>query len=116
MIIIFALIVIAILIICMINANVLADNSKLEHYWDITPYEKHWEIFKCFDPECVKDKSYQCYKFCDHISEDGARENCRMRCLDYADQQFDYLKFQDYTWNYLNPRFKKVTILGPNYI
>lgn len=110
MIIIIALLIVTILIICMMNGNVFITQ---EHFWDITPYNKHWEIFKCLDPQCIKDTSYQCYKFCDHISEEGASRNCRMRCLDYADQQFDYLKFQDYTWNYLNPRFKQVTVLGP---
>ena len=89
-------------------------------YYDITPYEAHWDIFKCLDPQCVKDKSYKCYKWCDNINgsgisstsgTDGAAENCRLRCADYADEMFDSLKFQNYTWNYLLSRFDKVTLL-----
>ena len=124
-----ALIIISILIICLINANVhneLPKNNHIEPFWDITPYEKHWKIFKCLDPECAISKSYQCNKWCDYWEalakyekgegvegKEGGAENCRLRCSDYADQQFDYLKWQDYTWNYLNPKFKEVSLLGP---
>lgn len=82
-----------------------------EGFYDITPYEAHWDIFKCLDPECVKKKSYDCYKWCDNVDEPAASENCRLRCADYADEQFDSLKFNDYTFNYLLPKFDKVTIL-----
>lgn len=123
-----ALIIISILIICLINANVYNNLpiNNIEPYWDITPYEKHWKIFKCLDPECTERTSYNCYKWCDFWGDlaasqkgeavqgkVGGAENCRIRCADYADQQFDYLKWQDYTWNYLNPKFKEVSLLGP---
>ena len=123
------LIIISILIICLINANVyneLPKDRNIEPFWDITPYEKHWDLFKCLDPECAIDKSYKCNKWCDYWEalgksekgnavqgKEGGAENCRLRCSDYADQQFDYLKWQDYTWNYLNPKFKEVSLLGP---
>jgi hypothetical protein len=83
----------------------------VEGYYDITPYEAHWDIFKCLDPKCVKEKSYKCYKWCDNWEEPGGSENCKMRCADYADEQFDSLKLNNYTFNYLLPRFDKVTIL-----
>jgi hypothetical protein len=89
------------------NSNIVLTES----FYDITPYEAHWDIFKCLDPECVKKKSYDCYKWCDNWDEKGGSENCRLRCSDYADEQFDYLKFNDYTFNYLLPKFDKVTIL-----
>ena len=125
-----ALIIISILIICLINANVhnslSTKNNQIEPFWDITPYEKHWKTFKCLGPECVKKTSYDCYKWCDYWDalakdehgeavegKEGGAENCRLRCADFADQQFDYLKWQDYTWNYLNPKFKEVSLLGP---
>ena len=82
-----------------------------ESFYDIAPYDLHWNIFKCLDPECVKKTSYECYKWCDNWEENAAAENCRVKCSDYADEQFDSLKFNDYTFNYLLPKFNKVTIL-----
>jgi hypothetical protein len=88
------------------------DNVTIEGYYDITPYEAHWNIFKCLDPKCIKDRSYKCYKWCNNWSEPGGQENCRLRCADYADEMFNSLKFQNYTWNYLNPRFRDVSLLN----
>lgn len=89
----------------------LKQTSQKEHYYDLTPYNLHWDIFKCLDADCVIKKSYICYKWCDNWDEPGGSENCRTRCADYADEMFDSLKFQDYTFSYLLPRFKKVSIL-----
>lgn len=83
----------------------------MEPFYDITPYEAHWDIFKCLTPQCVRSKGYECYKWCDKIDEPGARENCRMRCADYSDEQFDYWKFQKYNWDIINPEFSRYSIL-----
>ncbi len=77
----------------------------LEGFYDLVPYDLNWDMFKCLDPWCIKNKSYTCYNYCDNIKELGAQENCRMRCLDYADQTFDSLKFQNYTFNSALTRF-----------
>jgi len=92
------------------NSFVLT-SDKVEHYYDITPYEAHWNIFKCLDQECIRKKGYECYEWCKNWEESGGSENCKMRCADYADEMFDSLKYQNYTWNYLLPRFDKVSIL-----
>lgn len=56
-----------------------------EDYYDIQPYKNHWDIFSCYDGDCIIETSHKCYKNCDKIGEQGASENCRMRCLDYSD-------------------------------
>jgi len=97
------------------NVNIYQESTSeqelIEGYYDITPYEAHWNIFKCLDPKCIKDKGYECYKWCNNIEETGAAENCRVKCADYADEMFDSIKLQNYTFNYLLPRFSKVTLL-----
>lgn len=86
--------------------------KKVEGYWDITPYNKHWDIFSCYDGKCIKNKSYECYKWCDYIAEPGARENCRMRCMDYADQMYDQLKYSNYQFNRLLPKIGDYSLLN----
>lgn len=81
------------------EVNQEVNQEMVEGYYDITPYEAHWDIFKCYDPKCIKDKSYKCYKWCSNIANSGASQNCQTRCSDYADMQFHYLKFNDYTWD-----------------
>ncbi len=90
----------------------LSRANKIEPYYDITPYNMHWDIFKCLDANCIKDASYKCYRWCDMVREEGAATNCKTRCLDYADEMFDSLKLQNYTWSYLLPEFEHVTMLN----
>lgn len=95
----------------------LADNKdkkSIENYYDITPYDYHWDIYKCYDMECAKEKGLRCYKWCNKWKEPGAQHNCRVKCLDYGDVQSDYLKFNNYTWNSLLPHFNKVSLLYNN--
>ena len=82
-----------------------------EHFYDMAPYELHWDTFKCLDGDCVKKASYECYKWCDNWDEPGGSENCKMRCADYGDEMFDSLKFQNYTFGGILPKFDKVTLL-----
>lgn len=103
------LIIIGIALFIRINKEYLQEQT--EGFYDIAPIDLHWNIFKCLDPKCVKEKSYECYKWCDNWIEPGGAENCRLRCGDYADEMFDSLKMQNYTFNYLLPRFDKVTLL-----
>ena len=104
------LIIIGIALFIRINKEYLQE-QQTEGFYDIAPAELHWNIFKCLDPKCIKEKSYECYKWCDNWEEPGGAENCRLRCGDYADEMFDSLKFQNYTFNYLLPRFDAVTLL-----
>lgn len=99
------------LIIISLILTVIFWPERREHFWDLAPYNLHWDIFKCLDGDCVRKKSYECNQWCDNWDEPGGSTNCKMRCLDYADQMYDSLKFQDHTWNYLLPRFDKVSIL-----
>nr|QBK89399.1 MAG: hypothetical protein LCMiAC02_04940 [Mimivirus LCMiAC02] len=80
-------------------------NKKIEPFWDITPHKYRWNIFKCLTSECVMDKSYECYKWCDNWPEPGGSNKCRRKCFDYADLQSDNLKYNNYFWNRLLPKF-----------
>ncbi len=96
------IIIIIIYLICLAYSS----KYKIEPYYDITPYNFHWNIFKCLDVDCLKKKSKECYDWCNNWSELGGRHNCRMRCLDYADIQASQLKFNNYFWNRELPKFK----------
>jgi hypothetical protein len=99
----FIIIVILIIIIFLYSKNT---NKIVEGYYDLVPYEYHWKIFQCYDYPCVLKTSYDCYKYCNKIEEEGGQENCRQRCLDYADMQIEQLKLPNRDFNYLLPTFK----------
>ena len=102
---------IVICIICVICVIcVVFKRKKIEPYWDITPYKYHWNIFKCLDMDCIKKRSYICNRWCDSWAELGGSENCRLRCTDYADQQADYIKFNNYTWGKTLPKFSQYAL------
>lgn len=103
---------IVIIIISIVLMYMLLKKDEIEPYYDVLPYKYHWNIFKCLTPECIKKEGYKCYKECDTIPELGAGENCRMRCMDYSDQQFDQIKFQDYRFHGLLPSFYNYTLLN----
>lgn len=84
----------------------------MEPFWDITQYSAHWNTFKCLTPQCIRDKGYECYKWCDNIDEEAAAEKCRVRCADYADEQFDAYKFQKYNFDLINNNFSKYSVLN----
>lgn len=86
------------------------NHNQVEHYWDIAPYDLHWDIFKCTDSNCARKKSYDCYEWCNNIADEKAKDNCQMRCSDYADQQYTSLKLNNYLFNSLLPRFKYVAL------
>lgn len=98
------------IIISIIIIFILLNLPKQEHFWDMAPYKLHWDTFKCLDSNCARKKSYDCYKWCLNIPEGAAKDNCQMRCSDYADQQYTSLKFNNYTFNALLPRFKHVAL------
>ena len=83
----------------------------MEPFYDITPYSSHWQIFKCLDPECIRRRGKECYDWCDNVDEEGAKKNCRMRCADYADMQFDQYKFQRRNWFFRNNDFSRYSLL-----
>ena len=88
------------------------ESKHTETFYDIAPYKQHWDIFECDTPDCIRNKGYDCYKWCDNIDEGAAAENCRMRCEDYSDQTYDYLKYQNYTWRNINGQFLGYSILN----
>jgi hypothetical protein len=116
MLIIIILVITLLILLVFIYFLVFSKKESIEHFYDITPYQFHWDIFKCLDAECIRNKSYECYNWCYNIEEPGAKENCKMRCSDYADEQTDNLKLQHYQWNYLNPRFEHVSLLYNPYV
>ena len=85
--------------------------DEIEHYWGITPYNYHWNIFKCLDGDCIRDESRKCYRWCDNWEEEGGSDNCRYKCMDYADIMYDQLKFNNYTFNRVLPRFEEWSLL-----
>lgn len=88
--------IIILLLILLIGMYILSDNR--EHYYDITPYNLHWNVFKCLNGTCAIKKSYDCFKYCDYIKESGAMQQCKVSCLNVGDEMFDYLKYQNYNW------------------
>lgn len=83
-------------------------NRVEEHFYDITPYRFRWNISKCNSTPCVMKEGYKCFLWCNNWKEPAAQEACRTTCLDDTDQQMDILKWNNYTWNYLQPRFNAV--------
>ena len=67
----------------------------VEHYLDLTPTYLLDNISRCYTKKCVIDESYKCYKYCDTIEQDNARENCRMGCEDFGD-----IVFKDSSYGY----------------
>jgi len=63
------------------------------------------------DMPCIRKHSHKCYEWCKNWAEPGASKNCEKRCMDYADQQSDYFKFNSYTFGLLLPRMKKYQLL-----
>ena len=100
------IVVIFILILLIVFILIYNKPFEIEGYYDLAPYEFHWNMFKCYDMECLKNKTRKCYEWCDNIGETGGRHNCRMRCLDYSDQDAVQLKFNNYTFGRILPRFK----------
>lgn len=87
-----------IIILLCILLILLYKNNQVEPYYNITPYNLHWDIYKCLDGGCVIKKSYDCYEYCKYIVESGARQQCEVGCLDVGDEMFDFLKYQNYNW------------------
>lgn len=89
-----------------------SSRNNYESFWNLTPYEAHMKIFRCFTGDCIKKKSKECHNWCDNIEEPAAQENCRTRCLDYADQQVDQIKMQDYMFKNALPSINKVALFN----
>lgn len=103
-------VIMAIIILWYINRK----EEKIEGFWDILPYGLTWNIHKCKDLDCIKDESYKCYKWCNKWPEEGARNNCRQRCLDYADSMSIQTRFNDYTWGRTKTKFDEFSLLNDN--
>jgi len=102
------------LIVLLIPLTIKNNTKNTEHYYDITPYSYHWNLFKCYDMDCVNKKGLACYKWCNKWAESGGKHNCRIKCLDFGDIQSDNLKYNNYTWNSLLPHFSKISLLSNN--
>jgi hypothetical protein len=102
------------LIIILIIGFYITNIYRLEPYYDITPYNLNWNIFSCLDRDCAIKAGYECYKWCDSWTEDGGKENCRLRCLDNTDLMLEQLKVIGYQFNKALPRFKKYSLLTNN--
>lgn len=88
--------------------------TNTEHFWNIIPYQYHWDIFKCLDKECLYKKGKACFDWCNNIREDNAAQQCRIGCSDTVDQFNQSLLFDYYTFNVLLPKFKKVSLYNKN--
>jgi len=86
--------------------------EPVEHYWDIAPYDLYWDIYKCFDEKCIRQKSYDCYLWCNNIREAGAKGQCQINCADAGDIQYQNLKLGYHDFNYLLPNFYNYSLLS----
>ena len=109
----YILTIIFIVLLCLFSFLPKNNVEIKEGYYDITPYEFHWDIFKCYDDKCLRKKAKECYDWCNNWGETGGRHNCRMRCLDYADQQAEHLKLGDYFFHRNLPKIKYRAIHRP---
>jgi hypothetical protein len=102
-----------IILLCILLIFYLCDN-KIEPYYNITPYNLHWNVYKCLTDTCVRDKSYKCYEYCKYIKESGAHQQCEVECLDIGDEVMDFLKYQNYNWpmDPSNAYMKNYTVLN----
>jgi hypothetical protein len=107
----FILIILIILILITIY-KLFKKKDVVEGYYDIIPYNYHWNIFKCLTTPCIEKKSFECFRWCDNWEEEGAKNNCRMRCADYADIQTESLKYNDYTFKDILPVFNTYSLLN----
>jgi hypothetical protein len=107
------IIVIILIILCIVMIFVYINKKSviIENYYDLVPYEYTWDISSCYDVDCIKDTTKKCYDWCDTWNEPAGRTECRMNCLDGADQMLLNVKFNDYTFSKLLPKFKKVSLL-----
>lgn len=103
-------IIVSVLAFFLIISTLIKKDGHYENYYDLVPYDYHWAIFKCYTMDCVKNKSWDCYKFCRQLGEPGATKKCRTRCLDYADIQAEQLRLNDYNFSYILPKFNDYTI------
>ena len=83
-----------------------------ESFYDLTPYKYHWDIFKCLDGKCIRQKGKDCYDWCNKWPEDGGRHNCRLVCLDNSDLMYQELKLDNYIFGRLLPKFNEVSLLN----
>jgi len=83
-----------------------------EGYADLTPYRYHWDIFKCYDRECVNDKVRKCREWCNTWKEEGGAENCRIGCLDYGDIQSEQMRLNIRNFNGILPLFNEYGLLA----
>ena len=102
------------IIVLLIMMYLIFFKKSYETFYNITPYNLHWDIYKCLEGDCVVKESYKCYEYCRNIAEDGARQQCEIECLDIGDEVYDFLKYQNYNWPLLkaNKYFKNYSILN----
>ncbi len=85
--------------------------GTIEHFYDNIPYKYQWNVSKCLSAGCVKRTSYNCYRGCNALGMD-TEEGCQAKCLDIGDMVFDSIKYQNYTWQGLLPKFNKFSLLN----
>lgn len=105
---------IIIIILVLLILILFYNSSHLEHYADLIPYGYFWRISKCYDLDCVKKESYRCYQYCNNIDEQGAQQNCRMKCMDFSQIQNMALREPNRDFNYLLPQFQKISLASKN--
>lgn len=104
-----------IIIICLIY--VFYNKQKVEvkeHYYNILPYKYRWDISSCYSEKCIRDKARKCFDLCEGWPEDGGKDDCRLECLDDADEIYQHLKFNNYNFNRIFPHFDEVSLLHDN--
>lgn len=104
----FILLALILILILVLNKN------KVEHFWDIIPYDLVSNVYKCNSLECIKDESYKCYRWCDRWKEPGGQNNCRKSCLDFADIMTLNDRYNNYTFGNTRGKFDEYSLLANN--
>lgn len=93
-------------------------NKMYEGYWNLIPYKYHYNIFKCFDLECLKKEEKKCCEACYNISSMSnvglmaGVGKCKVGCKRATRQQSLQLGFNDYTWGNALPDIKKYALFN----
>ena len=88
-------------------------STNTEHFYDRVPQKYYWNTYSCYSGDCAKNKSYQCYKFCNSLDDinEASAENCRLTCMDEGDRTFDNLKFGTAIFGGALPRISNYSLL-----
>lgn len=96
----------------------ISNKKVYEGYWDYIPYGYHYNIYKCYDTNCIKKQVDRCSNACyniNTISEQALASGvgkCKDRCKRAGEEQILQLGFSKYNWYYALPDLKKYSLFN----